>query len=192
MSRFSVESFLSHSRETFRWGTLLCCVSEKFWYRKSIWIRGRGKYQDFLQKFFVSVPKKTVGEPFSLSLISGIEKVWMRGWGGGGGVVSRFSVKNSRLTVPKNFAGQPFRVSLISNFGHRNILCFTGLCHDFLSKFFCLTEPKIFVGEPFSVSLISGIEKVWMRGWVGGGGSVKIFRQKFSSHSAEKFRRATL
>ena len=23
--------FLSHSAETFRWGTLLCCVSENFW-----------------------------------------------------------------------------------------------------------------------------------------------------------------
>ena len=38
-------------------------------------IRGRGKYQDFLRKFFVSqCQKNAVGEPFSLSLISGIEK----------------------------------------------------------------------------------------------------------------------
>ena len=50
--------------------------------------------------------------------------------------------------------------------------------HDFPLKNFCLTVPKNFVGEPFSVSSISGIEKVWMRGW-GGGGSIKIFRRKF-------------
>ena len=42
MSRFSVENFLSHSAETFRRGTLLCCVSENFWWRKSLWIRSGG------------------------------------------------------------------------------------------------------------------------------------------------------
>ena len=31
VSRFSVENFLSHSAETFCRGSLLCCVSEKFW-----------------------------------------------------------------------------------------------------------------------------------------------------------------
>ena len=40
--------------------------------------------------FCLTVPKNAVGEPFSLSLISGIEKVWIRGWGRG---VSRFSVE---------------------------------------------------------------------------------------------------
>ena len=39
--------------------------------------------------FCLTVPKNAVGESFSLSLISGIEKVWMRGWGG----VSRLSVE---------------------------------------------------------------------------------------------------
>ena len=34
-----VENFLSHSAEKFRRGTLLCCVSENFWKRKSLWIR---------------------------------------------------------------------------------------------------------------------------------------------------------
>ena len=33
--------------------------------------------------FCLTVPKNAVGEPFSLSLLLGIEKVWMRGWGGG-------------------------------------------------------------------------------------------------------------
>ena len=35
-----------------------------------------GKYQDFPSKFFcLTVPKNFVGEPFSVSLISGIEKI---------------------------------------------------------------------------------------------------------------------
>ena len=46
--------------------------------------------QDFPSNFFcLTVPKNAVGEPFSLSLISGMEKVWIRGWGG----LSRFSVE---------------------------------------------------------------------------------------------------
>ena len=59
----------------------------------------------------------------------------------------------------------------------------------FPSKIICLTVPKNAVGEPFSLSLLSGIEKVWMRGW---GGGVSRFSVENLSHSAEKFRRATL
>ena len=59
----------------------------------------------------------------------------------------------------------------------------------FLSKSFCLTVPKNAVGELFSLSLVSGIEEVWMRGW---GGVSRFSVEKFFSHSAEKFRRATL
>ena len=33
--------------------------------------------------FWPTVSKTAVGEPCSLSIISGIEKVWMRGWWGG-------------------------------------------------------------------------------------------------------------
>ena len=75
-----VEIFLSHSTETFRRGTLLCCVAESFRWPKSLWIRGGGGVSRFPVDFFcLTVPKNAVGEPFSLSLISGIEKVWMRG-----------------------------------------------------------------------------------------------------------------
>ena len=41
MSRFSFESFLSHSTEAFRRSTILCCVSETFCYRKMLRIRER-------------------------------------------------------------------------------------------------------------------------------------------------------
>ena len=40
VSRFSVESFLYHNPENFGKGTLLCCVSENFRYRKRLCIRG--------------------------------------------------------------------------------------------------------------------------------------------------------
>ena len=49
------------------------------------------------KKFCLTVLKIAVGEPFSLSLISGIEKVLMRGWGECQG----FPSKTSCLTVRK-------------------------------------------------------------------------------------------
>ena len=79
MSRFCVENFLSHSAEKFRRGALLICVSEIFWYRKNLWIRGgrAREYHDLLSKIFcLTVPKNFVGETFSVSLISGIERFY--------------------------------------------------------------------------------------------------------------------
>ena len=70
--------------------------------------RGGGEYQHFPSKIFcLTVPKFSVAKPFrvsfSVSLFSGIEKVWIRG-GGGWVVVSRFSVeKKFCLSVLKTF-----------------------------------------------------------------------------------------
>ena len=61
--------------------------------------------------FCLTVPKNAIGEPFSLSLILSIKKVWMRGWGGDN---QDFPSKVFCLTVPKLFVGEPFSVSLIS------------------------------------------------------------------------------
>ena len=47
------------------------------------------------------------GEPFSVSLISGTEKVRIRG-GGGEGEYQDFQSKVFCLTVMKNFIGEPF------------------------------------------------------------------------------------
>ena len=58
-------------------GNLLCCVSEIFRQRKSLWIR-RG-YQDFPSKVFcLTVPKNFVGEPLCAVFhkISGSQKVY--------------------------------------------------------------------------------------------------------------------
>ena len=74
VSKISFKKFLSHSVETFLRGTLLCCVSEFFWWRKSFWIRGGGSIKIFLRNFFcLTVPRKIVGEPFRVSLFSGNE-----------------------------------------------------------------------------------------------------------------------
>ena len=84
----------------------------KFPVAKKFMDKGGGEYQDFPLIFFcLTVPKNVIGEPFSLSLISGIEKIWMTGRGLG--ECQDFPSKFSCLTVPKIFVGQPFRVSLI-------------------------------------------------------------------------------
>ena len=77
MSRILSKFFLSDNAEKFCRGTLLCCVSENFRQRKSLWIRGRGKCPDSLAKIScLTVAKKFVGQTFRVSLISGIEKIY--------------------------------------------------------------------------------------------------------------------
>ena len=93
-----------------------------------------GKVSRFPSKVYcLTVPKNAVGEPFSLSLISGIEKIWIRG--GGGLECQDILSKISCLTVPKNFVGQPFRVSLVSSI--KNFYASEGyvtiFCRNFLS-----------------------------------------------------------
>ena len=75
VSRFSVEKFLSHSPENFRRGIVYCCII--FGDRKTLDKRG-GEYQDFLSKIFrLTVRKISVGESFTVALISVTEKVWI-------------------------------------------------------------------------------------------------------------------
>ena len=72
---------------------------------------GRGEYQDFPSKIFcLTVPKIFVGESCTVALISGIEKVWIRGGGG----VSRFSVENFLSHSAENLRRESFVVALIS------------------------------------------------------------------------------
>ena len=72
VSRFSVKIFLSHSAEKFRRGTLLCCFRNFPVAKKFMDKRGWGEYQNFPSKIFcLTVPKIFVGEPLSVSLISG-------------------------------------------------------------------------------------------------------------------------
>ena len=71
-----------------------------------------GEHQVSPSKIFcLTVPKNFVGEPFSVSLIAGTEKVWISEGGG----VSRFSVEIFLSHIDENLnTGESFSVSLIS------------------------------------------------------------------------------
>ena len=53
--------------------------------------------------------KISVGESFTVAVISGTRKVWIRGGG-----YQDFTSKNFCLTMPKNFVGKSFTVALFS------------------------------------------------------------------------------
>ena len=109
------------------------------------------------QLFSLTVPKIFVGEPFSVFLISCMEKFYAYE-----GSFTIFYGNFFCLTVPKNFIVEPLHVSqkfwfrkvFMDKIGGREY-------HNFPSKLFCLTLPRNLVGEPFSVSLISGIENFY-------------------------------
>ena len=185
---FRRKFFVSQCRIFPLGGILQCFIN--FEYQKSLDKRGGGEYQDFPSNFFcLTVPKKFVGEPFSVSLISGTEKVWI------GGGSSRFSVEIFTSHSAENFPKEillflrKFSVSknLVDKKGVSQVSVEIFLSHSaeefrehpfnvseilgyrkilciigvitFPLKIFCLTVPKNFVKEPFSVSLISGIKK---------------------------------
>ncbi len=88
--------------------------------------------------------KISVGESFTVALITGSEKVWIRG-----GEVSRFSVENFL-----SHSAEDFRSGILYcciNFWGRG----GGGYQNFTSKIFCLTVPtKFSVVESFIVALI--------------------------------------
>ena len=104
------------------------------------------------------MPKSSVGESFTVAIISATEKVRMREKG-----VSRISIEDFLSHSPENFlSGEPLSVSLTSGIKKFYASEAYVTIFDFLSKFFCPTVPNSFVSEPFSVSSISGIKKVWI------------------------------
>ena len=75
-SRFSVENFLSHTAEKVRRGTLLC-FTEFLATKTFLEKRWLGEYQEFPSKCFcLTLPKKFVGEPISVSLCLGIDNFY--------------------------------------------------------------------------------------------------------------------
>ena len=157
VSRFSVGNFLSQSVEKFRRGSLYCC--NNFRCRKNS-DKSWGEYQDFSWKTFcLTVPKNFVGASFTVAFFLGVEKVWIRGEGGGG--ASRFSVEIFLSHSAENLSTvESFSVWLIS--GIEKFYAAEGYVTIF-KRLFCLTVPKIFVGEYFCAVFQknSGCEKVY-------------------------------
>ena len=131
VSRFSIETLLSHSTETFRRGTLLCCVSEKFRSQKSLWIKeaagGGGSITIFRRKSTETFYRGTLlcfrKFPGSISFMDKRR--------GGSTVFCRifFSV-----SVPKYFVEEPCCVS--ENFCYGKMLGIRdGVYHDFPSQY---------------------------------------------------------
>ena len=78
ISRFSIKNIVVPQYRKYFVGEP-CFISENFWYRKNLWIRGGrggGSITIFRQKMSLTVPKNFVGETFSVSLISGIERFY--------------------------------------------------------------------------------------------------------------------
>ena len=115
-----------------------------------------------------------VGNPLSVSLLLGAEKVWIRErW-----EYQDYLSKIFCLTVPKNFVGEPFCGVFQKKSGGEKVNGWQGgKYQDFPSKTFCITVTRNFARKPFSVSLLLGAEKVWIRE---GLGSIKMFCRKFS------------
>ena len=153
-------------------GEHFCAVSPKVSGSNKKYGR-EGVYQNFPSKVFrLKVTKKIVGEPFIVSLFSGIEKFYASG-----GYVTifrrKFFVSQYQIISQRNHSMLCFRKFLVAQqFMDKR----EGDKSRFPSKIFCLTVSKNAVREHFSLSLISGIKKVWMRRW---GGSIKIFHRKF-------------
>ena len=119
---------------------------------------GGGEYQAFPSKLFLSHSAEiSVGESFTVALISGIEKVWLKG-----GSIKIFHRKFFVLQC-RNFRRESFTVALIS--GVEKVWLKKGEYQGFPSKIFCLTVPKKFPKEPFSVSLIRVSKTVKDKSW---------------------------
>ncbi len=81
---------------------MLCFI--EFLVAKKIMDKKAGEYQDFPSKVFcLTIPKKFVGEPFSVSINSGIENFL-----GFRGLCHDFPSKIFCLTAPKHFVEEPF------------------------------------------------------------------------------------
>ena len=149
----------SHSAEKISRVTLLCCVSENFRQPKSLWIRGGGSVMIFCQIFFFSQCRKNQQSTPSVLCFGKflVAKIFMDKKR----VISRVSVENVLSDSAEKIRSG--NLQCVINFGYRKILCFRGLCNDFLLKIFCLTVPKHFVEELFCAVFqkTSGKEKVY-------------------------------
>ena len=114
------------------------------------------------------MPKNSVGESFTITLISGTEKNWR-----GGGEYQDFPSKIFCLTVPKISVWEILYCCI--NFGYRKSLDGRGGVSRFSVENFLSYSAENLPRESFTVALFSGTEKVWIRE---GGGGYQIFPSK--------------
>ena len=141
MSRFSIfcrNFFVSQSRKYLQVNPSVLCFRKFPVPKKFMDERGGGgvgvEFQDFPSKnFCLTVPKISVEESFTVAIISGIEKVWIRG----GGSITIFR-RSFCLTVPKYFIGEHFGVS--EKFFYRKFSCIEGGGITVLSELFVSQE----------------------------------------------------
>ena len=127
-----------------------------------MWGGREGVSQFSVKHFCLTVPKNFVGQHFSVSLTSGIEKKLWWEMAEGRERVSRFSVKTFCLAVAKNFAGERFCAVVCKTYVNEKTYRWgreEGMSIKVLRWIFFFTVAKKFVWQSFSVSLFSGIKK---------------------------------
>ena len=149
--------------------------------------RGEGRrreYQDFPSKIFcLTVPKISVEESFTVAIISGIEKVWIRG-GEYHDFPSKFLSHCTEIFHWRTL--WCFRKILLSKiFMHRRGGGASRFCRNFLSH---RTETKSFVKEPFCFPEIFWYGKNFMNEK----GVITFFRRKFLVSQCRKISWASL
>ena len=169
---------MSHSVENFRRGILYCCIN--FRWRKSLWTRGGKEVSRFsIEKFFSHTAENLRRESFAVGLVSGTQKVRIRGVN-----IKTFRQKCFLSHSAEIFPRESFTVALVSGsekvYGQEG----GGSIKIFRQKLLSHTAENL-RKEYFIVALISCTEKVWRRG--GGGGSIRILRQKFFVSQCRKF-----
>ena len=126
------------------------------------------------------MPKNFVGEPFSVSLISGAEKVWIRE----GGEYQDFPSKILCLTVPRISVGESFSVAIIS--GIEKVWIREGGVSRFSFEIFLShSAENCRRGILYCCNNFGYRKSLDKRGE----GVSRFSVEKFLSHSAEKFRR---
>ena len=113
----------------------------------------KGYHKFPLKNFRLTVPKNFAGEPFSGSLVSGIEHFYASERG-----LKRFSVEFFFVTQYQKSSLRKFSTN-INSATDFYILCKRGGYHDFSFTMFCLTIPKNFVGQHFGSSENFGYRK---------------------------------
>ena len=154
-------------------------------FQKSLWIRGGGVSRYSIENFLShSAEDFRRGESFSVSLISGMEIVWIRGRGG---EYQDFPSKIFCLTEPKNSVGQTFSVSLISGTEKVWIREGGGVSRFSVENFLSHSAEKFRRGILYCCNNF-GYQKSLDKG----GGGYHDFPSKFLSHCTEIFHWRTL